>query len=169
MALKRTSQIMTIGAGVTESAPNTFTQQTIDLQLNPLDNEVLLVYSVDLQPQVPDAQAATNTRIQLSLARTTQTGLVNINSDDCIASTRMDISAAGFVDGGVGFESRSLSDTPQADIPYIGIVATSNLFLGIEGGNNIIPKSGVCRIWCARAKADASTYAALVQSELLSD
>ena len=54
MALKPTSEIFTIGAKVTESAPNVFTEQRIDLQLNPLDNEVLAIYAVDIQNGRPE-------------------------------------------------------------------------------------------------------------------
>ena len=49
--LKETSSLITISARVDETAANTFTAQKIDLQLNPLDNEVFIVYSIDLDIQ----------------------------------------------------------------------------------------------------------------------
>lgn len=169
MALKRTSEIITIGATVTESAPNTFTENRIDLQLNPLDNEVLLVYAVDLQPDVPDAIAATNTSVTCALTSTTQTGLSNISQSSTIASAANGIRAAGFVDAGVAFESRSMSDTPEASMDYISVVATNDMFLQVLGANNAGAKTCAVKVYCARAKADSATYAALVQSELLSN
>ena len=46
--LKETSSLIAISAKVTETAANTFTSQRVDLQLNPLDNEVFIVYAIDL-------------------------------------------------------------------------------------------------------------------------
>tara|TARA_Y100000356_G_C11250802_1_gene286945 strand:+ start:361 stop:870 length:510 start_codon:yes stop_codon:yes gene_type:complete len=169
MALKRTSEVITIGASVTESGANTFTEQRIDLQLNPLDNEVLLIYAVDLQPDVPDGAAGTNSSVTAALTSTTQTGLSNISQSSTIAQASLAIRAAGFVDGGVGFESRSMSDTPEASMPYIAIVATNDMFLQILGAGNAGAKTCDAKVYCARAKADSATYAALVQSELLSN
>lgn len=169
MALKRSSQPFEISAKVTETGPNTFTEQKIDLQLNPLDNEVLMVYAVDLQVDSPDAIASTNTSVSAALTKTTQTALSRIDEGDTIAATNHEIRAAGFVDGGVGFMNRSQADTPPADLPYVSIIATSDMYLQVLGGANAGAKSARVRVYCARATADAATYAALVQSELLSN
>ena len=59
--LKETSSLITIGFSVSETAPNTFQQGRVDLQLNPLDNEVFVVQAINLDPEAPDAIAATNT------------------------------------------------------------------------------------------------------------
>jgi hypothetical protein len=53
-------------------------------------------------------------------------------------------------------------------LEYIGIVATNDMFLSIEGRGNSAAKAVGCRVWGYRAKADAAIYAALVQSEVLS-
>ena len=169
MALKKTSEVITIGASVTESAAGVFTQNRIDIQLNPLDNEVLLIYAVDLQPDAPEAIAATDTSVTCALTSTTQTGLSNVSQSSTIASASNAIRAGGFVDGGVSFESCSMSDTPESTMDYIQIVATNDMFLQILGGNNAAPKTAHVKVYCARAKADSATYAALVQSELLSN
>ena len=58
--LKETSSLITISSQVTESAANTFTSQQVDLQLNPLDNEVFIVYAIDLDLQQPDNEKAEN-------------------------------------------------------------------------------------------------------------
>ena len=65
--LKETSSLIAIGASVTESAAGTFTTQKVDLQLNPLDNEVFVVYAVDIDLEAPEliANAATLTRASI--------------------------------------------------------------------------------------------------------
>lgn len=169
MALKRTSKPFEISALVTESAPNTFTQEKIDIQLNPLDNEVLMIHAVDIQVDSPNAVAGTNTAVSAALTKSSYTTLARIDESDVIASTNKEIIADGFVDGGIGFDNRSQADTPPADLPYVSIVATSDLFLQVVGGNNTSAKSARVRVYCTRATADSATYAALVQSELLSN
>ena len=71
--LKETSSIITIGAAVTESAANTFTSQQVDLQLNPLDNEVFVVYGVDLDLLDPNMIVGTDTAILGSVSTTSRT------------------------------------------------------------------------------------------------
>ena len=71
------------------------------------------------------------------------------------------------MDGGVSFVRTSL-DTPPAALDYIGIIATDNFFVAINSANNVNAKGMNGRLWGYRARADASTYAALVQSEVLS-
>ena len=53
-------------------------------------------------------------------------------------------------------------------VDYIGLIATNNFFVSVQGANNIAAKGVNGRLWGYRAKADATTYAALVQSEVLS-
>jgi hypothetical protein len=167
MALKTTSDPIAVSFTIGETAANTFTQEEIALQLDVLNNEVALVYAIDLDLESPDAIAATDTRVTASLTSTTQTTTVGLGNSNCLAQGRKDIRASGFVDGGVGF-TRAADSTPVGDVPYIGIIATNNFFVSILGANNATPKSLSGRIWLARARADASTYAALVQSEVLS-
>jgi len=53
-------------------------------------------------------------------------------------------------------------------LEYIGIIATNDFFVQVEGFNNLIAKACQVRVYGERMKADASVYAALVQSEVLS-
>ena len=71
--LTQTSSLIVIGARVGESGPNTFTQGSVDLQLNPLDNEVFVVQAIDLNVANPDAIAATDTSVSATLTTTSQT------------------------------------------------------------------------------------------------
>lgn len=169
MALKRTSEIVAIGFDITESAANTFTQVSVDLQLSPLDQEVFVVVCADLDPSPPDNVTATNTSSEMSISTTSLTAVGNLNQSQVIANTKLNIeSEAGAAPGvGIGFTRTSL-DTPQGELGYISIIATNDFFVQIEGRNNTAAKAGFGRIWGYRAKADAATYAALVQTEVLS-
>ncbi len=165
--LKETSSIIVIGAPITETAPNTFTQVSVDLQLNPLDNEVFVVTAIDLDVTPPDAIAATDTQTTMSLTTTSQTVLPSLASSNVLARSTSSIRAAGFVDGGVGFEERA-GDTPPASLDYVGIIATNDFFLQLQGTGNAVAKSAAVKVYGYRARASAAQYAALVQSELLS-
>ena len=167
MALKKTSSEVQISAGLSESAANTFTQLEVDLSLSPLDNEVFVVTAIDLDLQAPDAIAATDTDFTAYVSTTSQTATVGIDNSNVLTSSRKDIRAAGFVDGGVGFDQQGMT-SPPGDTGMIGVIATNNFFLGCQGNNNAVAKRANVRVYGYRARADAATYAALVQSEVLS-
>jgi hypothetical protein len=54
------------------------------------------------------------------------------------------------------------------DEEYIGIIATSNCHLNIQGQGNDTAMAASVRVYGYRAKMDAAGYAALVQSQVLS-
>lgn len=166
--LKQTSDIVAISSRVTETAANTFTQNTVSLDLNPLDNEVFVVVAIDLNPAQPDAIAGTDTVVAGCLSFQSRDSVGFVDSNNVLAAHSLVIQAGGFADGGVGFESTSL-DTPPAALEYIGIIATSDFFISLQGTNNAAPKSMSARMWGYRAQASSSTYAALVQSQVLSN
>ena len=165
--LKETSSVIIIGASVTESAANTFTEASVDLQLNPLDNEVFVVTAIDLDISPPDAIAATNTRSIGSLTTTSQTSMPSLASSNVLARKGLSIQAAGFVDGGVSF-TEAAGETPPSQLDYVGIIATNDFFLQLEGVNNGSARSMAVKVYGYRARADSAVYAALVQSEVLS-
>ena len=167
MALKRSSSTIVIGARVNESAANTFTEASVDLQLNPLDNEVFVVQAINLDPGSPDALAGIDTAVTGTLTTTSQTALPSLDSSNVLGKAEKVIRAAGFVDGGVSFQENSM-ETPPSMLDYIGIISTNDFFLQIEGSNNGAAKTMAVKVYGYRAKADAATYAALVQSEVLS-
>ena len=167
MGMKKTSEIIAISYSVIETAPNTYTEQEIALQLDVLNNEVFVVLAVDIQASPPDAIAATNTNVQASLTSTTQTTITFLDNTNTIAASERAIRAAGFLDAGVAFEHSS-TETPNTNLDYVGIIATNNFFVSVRGTANAGVKSNAGRVWGYRAKADSSTYAALVQSEILS-
>ena len=165
--LKKTSETIAIGFSVDESAANTFTQGSVDLNLDPLNNEVFVVSAINLDPFICDAIAAVNTRVRSSLTTTSQTAFAGLSEANCLATSVNQIQAAGFLDGGVGFQQTSL-DSPPADLSWLGIIATSDFFIQVQGDNNLVAKGVNGKLYGYRAKADASIYAALVQSEVLS-
>ena len=162
--LKETSSLIGIGFNFNESAANTFTQERIDLQLNPLDNEVFIVYAVDLDPIAPDCITATNTATTCSITTTSRTGTSNLGDSACLANKVLNIRSDAV--SAVGF-SRGSDESPATQLEYIGIISTNDFFVQLQGTNNTNSKAVSGRVYGVRARADASVYAALVQSEVL--
>jgi len=165
--LKQTSSTVSIGFDVAESAANTFTQGSVDLNLSPLDREVFVVLAVNLDPFAPDSAAGADTSVSTSLTTTSQTGVTNLSNSNCLANANLLIRAAGFADAGVGFATGAI-ETPPATLDYIGIVATNDFFVQVQGAGNGGAKGVSGKMYGYRAQASADIYAALVQSEVLS-
>ena len=166
--LKATSSQVVISSSVTETGPNVFTNTSIDLQLNVLDREVFVVTAIDLDVASPDAVAAVNTSSNMSISTTARTTMGQLSDTNVMGVALSSIRAAGFVDGGVGFQSLH-PDSPTAEgLSYVAVIATNDFHLQIQGGGNLVAKEGHARLWGYRAVADAATFAALTQSELLS-
>lgn len=163
--LKQSSSLIIIGARVTETAANTFSEARVDLQLNPLDNEVFVVQAIDLETGSPDLTAGTNSSTNMALTATTQTAMPSFAATTCLAVNNVIIRSEDVA--AVGFETSSMN-SPPTGLEYLGIIATNDFFIQIEGAGNQGAKSGVCKVYGYRARADASVYAALVQSEVLS-
>jgi len=164
--LSQTSSLIQISASVSELAPNTFTTAQVDLQLNPLDREVFVVQGVDLDLFAPDLLANLKTSSSLSLSSTRRTTVGGIDFPNVIAAKRINTqSVTG--DGAVTNEYVAI-DTPSTNLDYIAIIATNDFFLNIEGTANVGTMAANARVYGYRARADASIYAALVQSEALS-
>lgn len=167
MGFKKTSEIINISGSVTESAANTFTETQVSMPLDPLNNEVFVILAMDLNVSAPDNVAAATTKVKGSLAVTSQTAVLSIASNRCLAeSVNVIAQGAGTVDGAAF--SRYAGETPPSTLPYVAILATDDFFAQIAGSANLVTKTLTFRLWGYRAKADAATYAALVQSELLS-
>jgi hypothetical protein len=164
MSLKKTSEIIAVGFSTTELAANTFVQSSVDLQLNPLDQEVFVVVAVDLDPAVPDAVPGQNTQIAMSMSSTSRTAFGNLNDTNVLANNVIDIRTDGANHVAI---TRTSLDTPPASLGYIGIISTSNFFVQLVGTNNLAAKTSFGRAWGYRARLDAAGYAALVQSQVL--
>jgi hypothetical protein len=163
--LKETSSTVGIGFSVTESAANTFTQVSVDLNLDPLNNEVFVVQAILLDPTSPDCITGTPTQTHMSLSTTSQTAVANLSNSNCLATSVLNIETDAV--SAVAF-SRDSQDTPASNLEYIGIIATNDFFVQLKGTGNANAQFGSGRLFGYRARADASIYAALVQSEVLS-
>ena len=162
--LKQTSSVVAIGFSLPESAANTFTQGSVDLNLSPLDREVFVVLAVNLDPESPDL-AATPSTTTVSLTTTSQTAVSTLADSNCLAVAQQRIQADAT--RAVGFQQQSL-ETPPATLEYIGIIATNDFFVQVNGAGNTVAKGVSGKVYGYRARADASIYSALVQSEVLS-
>lgn len=165
--LKQQSSTVAIGFSVAETAPNTFTQGSVDLNMDPLSQEVFVVQAIDLTLGPSDGIAGVNTSMSASLTTTSQTAIQTLANTNCLAIALNQIRAAGFVDGGVGL-TQTAGESPGTLLDYIGIIATNDFFIQVEGANNIGLHDVSGKLYGYRARADASVYAALVQSEVLS-
>jgi len=165
--LKQSSSVVSIGFNSTETAANTFNQASVDLNLSPLDREVFVVLAINLDPFAPDGLAGLDTRVSSSLTTTSQTGVVELSNSNCLAHGSRLIRGAGYVDTGVAFDTVGI-ETPPATLEYIGIIATNDFFVQVEGNGNATAKQVNGKLYGYRAVASADIYAALVQSEVLS-
>ena len=167
--LKSTSSVVSIGFEVEESGNNTFTEATVDLNLSPLDREVFVVLSVDMNPQAPDAIAGVSTATKASLTTTSQTAVQSLANANCLAVAGLDIrSNAAFVAAPGAAFTRQSNEAPSTRLDYIGIIATNDFFIQVKGTANTSTKTCSGKLYGYRAKASADVFAALVQSEVLS-
>ena len=165
--LKQTSSTVAIGFQVTETGPNTFTQGTVDLNLDPLNNEVFVVLAIDLNPTAPNSVAGTNTEVAASLTSTSQTAVQNLSNSNCLADSVLSIRQDPGATSGPSF-ARIAQESPATMLDYIGIIATNDFFVQVTGTGNTVVRGVSGKMYGYRARADASIYAALVQSEVLS-
>jgi len=165
--LKVSSGQIIISGQLDESAPNTITTSQVDLQLNVLDREVFVVTALDMDAFPPDAVAGVNTQTSCSMSTTARTTLGTMANTNVLGTDNKSIRAAGYVDGGVGF-SEHHPEIQGSDMEYVGLIATNNFHIQVLGVGNLIARGCQFRVWGYRAVADAATFAALTQSELLS-
>jgi hypothetical protein len=167
--LKASSSPLQISSIVQETGPNTFTSEQIELTLNVLDNEVFVVTQINLDVDAPDSVGNTTTQTNASLSTTARTNVGSIADSNVLGSASRSIVCNALMtpDGGIPFDREDPLFAAISE-DYLGIVATNNMFLNVEGLNNGNPKNVRVRVYGYRARADSSTYAALVQSELLS-
>ena len=169
MGFKKTSNTLVISSSVTESAANTFTEAQNTLALDPLNQEVFVIQAINLDVSEPQSVAGSTTRTAGSISTTSRTSLGSIGDNNVVAVARDTIvQNAGSITGDAF--SRNANETYMAEgLEYIGIIATDDFFLQVEGANNTAAGTLAVKIYGFRAKMDAAGYAALVQSELLSN
>lgn len=152
----------------------------IDLQLNPLDNEVFVVTAVKIDfLNLPTPAAGTpgvkEMFQEVSICKSRPNNQQTIGNSNVIASSRM----MGFCQ--IGNEvfvthtpytllENSAMDTPPATQDYLDIIATDNFFIQFNTSDDMASQNleVAVRVYGYRARAGSSVYAALVQSEVLS-
>jgi hypothetical protein len=128
----------------------------------------MLVYAIDINPRAPDAQSGVNSSVECSISTTSRTTVGDISDTNVLGFANKSIRAAGFVDGGVGYQDVS-PETPASNaLEYIGIISTSDFFVQVQSFSCLTTKGADWRIWAARARVTADIYAALVQGSSLS-
>jgi len=163
--LKQSSSVVPIGFSLVETGANTFTQGSVDLNLSPLDREVFVVLAVNLDNDFPDNIAGADSQVRSALTTTSQTAMPNLGNSNCLVRTTDAIKGSAL--GAVSFSQQAL-ETPPSTLEYIGIIATNDFFVQVQGTANAGAKGTAGKLYGYRARADASIYAALVQSEVLS-
>ena len=180
--LKETSSQLVVSFDLSQANPNDTVSERIDLQLNALDNEVFVVTGVKLDVSPPDFQitsaagGATRSRILASISKqdvsssTLGFGLRNpsvIAAQDIVVQTFTQTGTSGNDITGVSTVMSDASDTPS-QLEYLDIIATPDFFVNVTSSNLVDTQGVEGKLYGYRARADAATYAALVQSELLS-
>ena len=166
--LKQTSAVVSIGFSVPESAPDTFTQGQVDLNLSPLDREVFIVLACNLDVSSPDMQLGLTSSTKAGITTTSQTAMPGLQDANCLSRiTERIVTDAGGATAATSFTTAAL-ETPPATLEYIGIIATNDFFVQVEGTNNLGAKGVSGKMYGYRAVASADIYAALLQSEVLS-
>ncbi len=164
---KKMSNIFTINVGLTESAAHTFTTESVTLNVDPLSQEVIVVLAADIDVQGVNLIATKRTTVNASISTTTRTTVGGLESSNVIANKTTTIVADAA--NAVSFESQHPDSPASNALEWIGLVATDDIHLNIEGSSDQTSAGTMqARLWCIRAQVkDAGVYAALVQSELL--
>lgn len=163
--LKQSSAVVSIGFSVSESATDTFTQEQIDLNLSPLDREVFVALAINLDAETPDIKTGQTSQVRAALSTTSATTLPGLQNANCLS--RITNTIVNNTATSVSFTSQAL-ETPPSTLEYIGIIATNDFFVSVQGTGNGSAKGVSGKLYGYRAVASADIYAALVQSEVLS-
>lgn len=166
MGFKQSSGIIAVSGRVEETAPGTFTEQQINLSLDPLNNEVFVVLAIDTALSMPNFVVGTDTTALFQLSTTNQAAITGLENPNVMVRTERRIQSDGSGDN--IFSEQLAGEAPQAVLDYIQIIATPDFFAQIEGLNTTSQMACAYRVWGYRAKMDSAGYAALVQSEVLS-
>ena len=167
-AYKITSDPFFVNGNLTESAANTYTQTEISLPLDSLNQEGVLVHAVYWTSGEPSTVPGSNTSVNYQLTATSKTGMVGANDANLISRQSKFIVSAGVECSAITEIDFIGSTSPYTEADNLMIIATDNVFLGIEGVANANPRGADFRMVCSRVKLDAAAYAALVTNELTS-
>jgi hypothetical protein len=186
--LKSTSSPLQISSQLRTTAPSgsdLFLSKQIDLQLNPLDNEVFVVTGLKIDFISPTEtvdvtnEGQFNVFQRCSLSKTELTAYRGIDSNTVIGAS--DVNSYVRVLGSVAqppiniqaytTQESNAMDAPPATQDYLDIIATNDYYINFSVSDLYLAGAAIgvnVRLYGYRATASSSVYAALVQSEMLS-
>ena len=164
MGFKYTSDTFQISASVQETAPNTLTTQTINLNLDSLSREILVIQMVDMDLTTPELVPGVKTQINTSL-NDADVGVVGLSNAQAITVANNTILADAGAGAAVSFQNAEPRFAQMSDTPLF-VSATDDLYLSVQGVGNVAATGlSQVRIFARRARADADTYAAILTSQ----
>lgn len=158
-----------------------FESNAVDLMLNALDREVFVVTALDFEWAVGENDLLTaafppldTADLRATISSTVRTSVGSVGDTNVLAGVtygayHSEPSAAVLPATFNVIYEQNAGNAPPADLSYIGIIATSDFFINTQRSDEFASdqKVGV-RVYGYRASVDGSTYAALVQSQVLS-
>jgi len=166
MAIKQITSLVNIGGSITESAASTFTEAQININLSPVDRQVFVITDVAFTSSEPSVVLGTSTAVTFQVTKTTQTGIITANNPDLVSRGSKHLFAGAGIMAWAETDFGTVQNTTGSKNDYLMILATEDAFIGVLGAANPAVRSAECRITGYFATADASTYQALVLSEL---
>jgi len=165
-AYKITSDPFFVNGNVTQTVLNTFEQLEISLPLDSLQQEGILVHAVYWTTTEPNAVANLSSTVQVQICSTTKSSIVSANDANLISRRESVITG-----GAAEFSGPHIHDFIGSNAPYtvadnLMLVATDNVFLGLDSANATALHQGFFRMVCSRIKLTSSAYAAMVTNEL---
>ena len=165
---KVTSDPFYINGNITMDVANTYKQIQISSPLDSLNREGLLVHAVYWTSSTPELIAAAQSRVLMQLTATSKAALVGVNDANVLSLREVQITG-----GALEFSGPHVIDIVQNTDSWdedsrLGIVATDDLFLGIDTTAHAGLGSCQFRAVCSRIQLTSSAYAALVTNELSS-
>ena len=115
----------------------------------------------------PSMVPGTQSTVSMQVTKTSQTGLIGADSPDLISRNQKHMfgGAAEFSPLETDFGGGGQTSTGGKN-DYLMILATEDAFISVVGVANTAVSAAQCRVTGYFATADASTYQALVLSEL---
>ena len=165
-SIKQQTPLMIINARVSEPAPNTYAQQEIALPLNAQLAEVFIITDVEMRTGNPELIPNTDVQVVAQLTKVTQAAMLNWSDPLTIARSNKQIQDIASTSS-VYIPSSNNPRTSTGDITedYLDILATSNMFLAVEGTNNTAIKSCDVKVTGFIARVDVNVFAAILVAE----
>jgi len=166
---KITSDPFFVNGNISQTVVDTYTQIEISLPLDSLNREGIQVHAIYFTSSHPNRTPAAQSTIEMQVTSTTKDAIVGANDANLLGHREIVI-----IGGAAEFSGPHVVDLIHNTDSYdglmnLGIVATDNLFLGLDSNNQIATLAD-CQVRCvaSRIKMEAGAYAALVTNELSS-